>query len=46
MGSAVYRCCRGEERKKCCRIRSYLSTVRKQGCGALLALEGACKVSP
>ncbi|HEX6625828.1 MAG TPA: IS66 family transposase, partial [Pyrinomonadaceae bacterium] len=29
-----------------CRIRSYVSTARKQGHGVLHALEGACKGEP
>ena len=36
----------GEDARRFCRIRSYVSTARKQGPGALHALEGACKGEP
>ena len=32
--------------RRFCRIRSYISTTRKQGRGVLHALEGACKGEP
>ena len=35
-----------EGARQCCRIRSYLSTMRKQGRGALKALERACAGGP
>ena len=36
----------GEGARRFCRIRSYVSTARKQGHGVLRALEGACKGEP
>jgi transposase len=36
----------GEGARRFCRIRSYVSTTRKQGRGVLHALEGACKGKP
>ena len=36
----------GEGARRFCRIRSYVSTVRKQGRGVLHALEGACRGAP
>jgi transposase len=36
----------GEGARRFCRIRSYISTTRKQGRGVLAALEGACKGEP
>ena len=36
----------GEGARRFCRIRSYVSTTRKQGRGVLAALEGACKGEP
>lgn len=35
-----------EGARRFCRIRSYVSTTRKQGRGVLAALEGACKGEP
>jgi transposase len=41
------RCLRTEEgARRFCRLRSYLSTIRKQGRGALKALERACAGVP
>jgi transposase len=36
----------GEGARRFCRIRSYVSTTRKQGRGVLDALEGACRGKP
>jgi transposase len=36
----------GEGARRFCRIRSYVSAMRKQGRGALEALEGACRGKP
>jgi transposase len=36
----------GEGARRFCRIRSYVSTARKQGRGVLHALEGACRGMP
>ena len=36
----------GEGARRSCRIRSYVSTARKQGHGVLQALEGACRGVP
>lgn len=36
----------GEGARRFCRIRSYVSTARKQGRGVLRALEGACRGEP
>ena len=36
----------GEGARRFCRIRSYISTARKQGRGVLAALEGACRGVP
>jgi transposase len=36
----------GEGARRFCRIRSYISTARKQGRGVLHALEGACRRVP
>jgi transposase len=36
----------GEGARRFCRIRSYISTTRKQGRGVLQALEGACRGVP
>jgi transposase len=36
----------GEGARRFCRIRSYVSTARKQGRGVLRALEGACRGKP
>ena len=36
----------GEGARRFCRIRSYVSTARKQGRGVLDALEGACRGKP
>jgi transposase len=36
----------GEGARRFCRIRSYVSTARKQGRGVLQALEGACRGEP
>jgi transposase len=36
----------GEGARRFCRIRSYLSTMRKQGRGVLRALDGACRGRP
>jgi len=35
-----------EGARRFCRIRSYVSTVRKQGYGVLQAFEGACRGKP
>ena len=35
-----------EGARRFCRIRGYVSTMRKQGRGVLHALEGACKGKP
>lgn len=43
----VSRCFRTEEdARRFCRIRSYVSTMRKQGRGVLKALAGACRGAP
>ena len=36
----------GEGARRFCRIRSYISTTRKQGRGVFAALEGACRGAP
>jgi transposase len=36
----------GEGARRFCRIRGYVSTMRKQGSGVLHALEGACRGKP
>jgi transposase len=36
----------GEGARRFCRIRSYVSTLRKPGRGVLAALEGACRGVP
>src|SRR5215207_2650032 len=43
-GSGCFRT--GDGARRFCRIRSYVSTMRKQGRGVLLALEGACRGVP